>query len=883
MKKLKSFLAVVLCCVLSVEGLTVLAADSFSETEKKLSYPDIAVTLGLLDADIMNRLDSNITRGELTAAVARLSGVEGDGESVFTDVPASHPYAKEISAAYKLGIVNGFGDGTFRPDEEATYTQALKLCIYLAGYSELIEGGMSVESAALKIKLFGKVRLSSSPTIKVSEAAEILVRAGEIEVLELSGVSDTRSEYTQNGRTVFNAYLDIYKEDGVITANADTGIYENVSLDDDIIILDEEKMTDLSGSAGKLLGYNVTAYVKREAGGDAQLLYAYENNKNKITKIPALRLNGFNNGIISFEDEKGKNDSLSIKLSSVATIYNGVLCQVPSKDDFEIETGSVTLIDNDGDSDIDVVKIEKYENSIVSEIDKINNEIWFKYGKDPIKLDDLDNVKFISSDNKPMDLRELVEWDVLSVARSKKDELVTVVYILGEAEGTVSAMYGREEKKIEIEGVTYDIADVFMNNLYNDMYIGKKANFYFDIDGKIASYNLGKDEEEFCYLIAIEPGNGMSVKPQIKLMNAMGNIEILPLAKKIELDGVEKQLKNSADRDYIRALNPQLFVAKRNENGEIKFIDTVNGDDDGLMYYHARMQSEEMELQYKSSVKMFFSTSSRLIGRNEVPIDGNTLYFTIPRSVENAEDDDYYANSISGLSNDSKYTFKAFKRGSEGMMAEVLINYHSPGTQITIEEDYPLSVVDTVVNAVNSRGEWGHKVTAYTNGKLITYFTKDDGVLSGLKLNGHTYFPKKGDIVKIKTNRNGEIHGFKVIYSAENDELDGLTNPNDTSWSGIYRIQVAYAYEKDGNLVKTTTTDLSSEDYTDGVTPLENLELKNLSAYKIYVYDSEDNILSMGSSESVRAFLNTNKNKAEASKIFVSERSGDARIICVYR
>ncbi len=871
MNKLKSFLAVVLCCVLSIQGWTAFAADSQSENMQGLSYPDVAVTLGLFDADILGRLDSNITRGELTAAIARLSGVEGDGQIVFSDVPADHPYAEEISAAYKLGLVNGFGDGTFRPNENATYTQALKLCIYLAGYSELIEGGMSVESAALKIKLFGKVRLSESPNIKVSEAAEILVRAGEVEVLELSGVSDTRSEYTQNGTTVFNAYLDIYKEDGVITANADTGIYENVSLDDDMIMFEEEKMTDLSGSAGKLLGYNVTAYVKREAGGDAQLLYAYANNKNKITKIPAKRFNDFNNGVISFEDERGKNDSLSIKLSSVATIYNGVLCQAPSKEEFELETGSITLIDNDSDSGIDVVKIEKYENCIVDAIDKLNNEIWFKFGKDPIKIDNLDNVKIVSTNNSSVELSELTQWDVVSVAKSKKEELVTVVYIPGEVEGTVSAMYGRDEKKIDIDGVTYDIANVFMDNMYDEIYVGRKANFYFDIDGKIASYNFGSQEGEYCYLIAVEPGNGLGIEPQIKLMNAMEEIEILSLAKKVELDGAEMSLKNSGDRDELRKLNAQLIIAKRNSSGEICYIDTIkDGPVDGLKRILA-----STEMRFKKNTMMFFDNGTKYLA-----VNSSTIYMYAPQSdkAKNADAEDFYVYSISQFSNDTKKKIAAYTRG-DSIIAEVLLETHNPESKVNFSEDHPVCVVDKIVNARNNRGEWGYKIWVYSDGNLKTYFTESEVVFEGIEKGSNDYLPHKGDIVKIKTNRAGEVSGIKVVYSTQEDKMDTTYYHPDKNLE-YYRVQMAYAYKKDKNFLKTTVTK-PLEEHIDSETGLENLELKNLNAFKIYVYDSEEDTLSKGSAETVRDFVGTNGK--EASKLFIYERNGEAKVMCIYR
>lgn len=108
-----------------------------------------------------------------------------------------------------------------------------------------------------------------------------------------------------------------------------------------------------------LLGCNVTAYVKESESGKAELLYAHINNENEITKIPAIRFDGFNGGILYYTDEKGNDEEIAIKLSSVAVIFNGILTMVPSADDFKVETGSIELINNDGDKDIDVVTLDE--------------------------------------------------------------------------------------------------------------------------------------------------------------------------------------------------------------------------------------------------------------------------------------------------------------------------------------------------------------------------------------------------------------------------------------------------------------------------------------------------------------------------------------------
>lgn len=55
-------------------------------------------------------------------------------DNPFTDVPAGQWYTNAVIWAAANGIVSGFGDGTFRPNEPATRAQA---AVMLCGYAKL--------------------------------------------------------------------------------------------------------------------------------------------------------------------------------------------------------------------------------------------------------------------------------------------------------------------------------------------------------------------------------------------------------------------------------------------------------------------------------------------------------------------------------------------------------------------------------------------------------------------------------------------------------------------------------------------------------------------------------------------------------------------------
>ena len=73
------------------------------------------------------RPDDYMTRAELVSALTRLVQAGSAGQVSFTDVPVSHTYYNAIAKAVGLGWVNGYEDGTFKPDGSITRAEAAKV------------------------------------------------------------------------------------------------------------------------------------------------------------------------------------------------------------------------------------------------------------------------------------------------------------------------------------------------------------------------------------------------------------------------------------------------------------------------------------------------------------------------------------------------------------------------------------------------------------------------------------------------------------------------------------------------------------------------------------------------------------------------------------
>jgi len=116
---------------------------SFPDVSMDASYAEaveVLAGLEILKGDDAGNFKTNntITRAEAATVIYRLLGVEEEAQSlstsVFCDVPAGHWAAGYIAKAAELGIISGYGDGTFGPADPLTQQQIIKMLVCAWGY-----------------------------------------------------------------------------------------------------------------------------------------------------------------------------------------------------------------------------------------------------------------------------------------------------------------------------------------------------------------------------------------------------------------------------------------------------------------------------------------------------------------------------------------------------------------------------------------------------------------------------------------------------------------------------------------------------------------------------------------------------------------------------
>lgn len=129
-------------------------------------YNDIQllVSLDIIDKTPTFDVQRAVTRGEVAEMMVRARGLDGKQRTThFSDVPPNHAKSGYIQTAAEEGILSGFPDGTFRPNEIVTRGQ---MALFLVNTFKL------TETKDIQFKDVGK-NMKAYEAIKKIVAAEI--------------------------------------------------------------------------------------------------------------------------------------------------------------------------------------------------------------------------------------------------------------------------------------------------------------------------------------------------------------------------------------------------------------------------------------------------------------------------------------------------------------------------------------------------------------------------------------------------------------------------------------------------------------------------------------------------------------------------------------
>ncbi|OUM89001.1 MAG: hypothetical protein BAA01_10320 [Bacillus thermozeamaize] len=191
----------------SVYGVVAVAPKSFTDLANHWSrdYVTKLANKLIVEGTGAGKFDPNrdVTRAEFAAMIVRALGLEASGNAPFSDVADSAWYAKAVAAAAEYGIVNGYSDGTFRPNNKITRQELAAMVVRaqkLAG-KEVVLSNAEIASLLSGYKDAGKIGAWARAELAAAIKAQI------VQGRSSSTVAPTATATRAEAATMINRFL----------------------------------------------------------------------------------------------------------------------------------------------------------------------------------------------------------------------------------------------------------------------------------------------------------------------------------------------------------------------------------------------------------------------------------------------------------------------------------------------------------------------------------------------------------------------------------------------------------------------------------------------------------------------------------------------------
>lgn len=727
-------------------------------------YKDAVSLLSVLDIMVgdkdtgMFRPNDTIIRSEAARVAISALGLQKvasstSGATKYTDVAKDHWATGYINVATQQGMVIGDDVGTFRPDSDISYQEMVTIMIRALGYEPMAKakGGYPTGYlvTASNIGLTDDVTGVASEGITRGNVAKLVYNALTIEMMEQKGFGQDIS-YEIGDDTLLEDYLDVTKVSGQVEAVGLSALEGTSSLEENQIMIGGKVYKTGDADVRQILGFNVDAYIKNsKSASEKTLLVAIPvEGENEVVSITAENIEEIVKSPSAYirywldkeTDKKTKKANIS---SSAKVLYNG---KVGTMDDVDFITdGAITLLDSNANGDYDVVFVNETSNYVVEEIVENTNKIVDKYGNPTLVLDPEDtSIQFsINKGSERIELKDLKEWDVLTVTKSKDGDFIYIEVSNEKVSGTVTE---KDDEKVYIGGVGYKIA----SNYQSAINLNDKGTFYLDVHSKIAAVDTESTvSENYAYLNEIEMTNNLNKTFDIEVFTKDGEVKNYTSHTKIKVNG-SANLSALEAKDAIGGRG-QLITFELNSDGKVNKITTAT-DTSGAI------DEDNFSKNLTLNGAVFKKSSSKLTADGKsVTVGKDTIVFDIPAGSTHTND--YKIGNKDYFVNDDEYDIVAFDM-KEDLTASVIMVTSSNGEA---DEASSLLVVDKITKVEDEDGNTVEKLYAFQDGKAVTLTTEEEDILVK-NSQGSEVSLKQGDVIQVRLNASGKIEKISLVF-----------------------------------------------------------------------------------------------------------------------
>lgn len=713
---------------------------------------ELMKNLGIFEEIDGLELEETVSRGEFAKYLVIMAGLK-DFEAVeskaFTDVSKGNEYKVYIDAAVWMGYMNGYGDDKFGVSEQLSFTDAVTALVRVTGYQRYAEsyGGYPV-GYGVAAEYSGITKgVAPQESLKRKDAAQLCFNAMTAKLFTVTEVGEGVTMGKSKEDTLLSVHHGIFRDSGIVTANRDSKLYSVTDfVKKDEMEIDKTVFRVTQASYHDYIGQCVDFFYK-ENKQDIPVIVsmAAKKSANTILTLHAEEIQEVRDNKITYtKDEKKKNAKLT---TAFAYLYNGRLKQIDTLEELEIEEGTLTLIDNDGDEIYDAVLAKEPKTYVVTGIDPIYSIIHYDGGKLEIDTNDSHLNCAIyeyrqESEKELMDIDELKKDDILTAYISADGRKVELYSSRTELTGTVDAM---RDEYIVVDQTAYEAAETLDKT---ELSLGMDATFGMDMFGRLALVKESAEEYGYKYGFVFAAGKGDALgNLEMRLVTSNGE-ETVKCAQSILLDGIKK---TGAELEQNQTLFPdgelerQLVRYKKNTAGRITALDTLaKGKND----------KNDTLVRNVTGSKKYFPGLPSFEGQYRMGPD--TFILTIP-SLESEEGDITKYQLGYSFNKDEAYPVELYDLDETQTLGAVIIKPQGSVMQPATNEWTNVGIISKFVDTVNEDGEASATVHLMANGKMNYYNVDIDYV------NPSDYV--FGEVVKYVLDSSGTIVLLKKEFA----------------------------------------------------------------------------------------------------------------------
>ena len=810
-------LAIITSCAFSS---VVFAADGMTDVaEDHIYYKAIydlvgkGIITGYTDGTF--KPEGNITRAEFCAIIARADAPNGhvftSTKSSFSDVASQAEWAiGYIEYAASRNIVNGFEDGTFRPNENVTYAQAVKMIVCALNYGAVAEKTevwyQGYLNLAMQLNLTkNAVGAPDAPAVRglvaqltynMNNTPSAVQTGVDNEGNPIFSVGNSSYENEVNGTETIEGQVIAVSDEALERGDTDLNRYQA-----EIKHGSKTTIFTVSGSSYSIddikeyLGYYVQISYSENNSGEYVIERIKKDSSNHEYTINDNEIVSVSSSSIEYYDDDAKNGTSEYKFDDIKVLRNGGTIDPDAiEEELSITNGNIVFLDYDDDGDMDVAFVNSYTTMWVGKnqpntkkteytiTDKLTETSkTFKYN---VAVKNASNNSFTEGD-----IANITKDSVISIAVAADDEDDIEIIV---SKNTVSSVEvkGVDEtyNEIKLGEKVYTASGYYFDNIDNTKYpqslkYGDKCTAYLDFMGKIVAVNKAQSTNQYGYVIEVGTTGGMKGTCVVTLYNGSSivNYDIVEKGFKINgksanpedlIDEIEAAAERANANKSGHTNNERAALVKYElNNGMIKAIYLDDGTND--------IDTVKLSVAYDGTNSFKYS-SNKFTAQNkdEFRVSSNTKVFFVP---ENRADDNKYTRA-SFVANDL-YIIDAYD--VEDGVAKAVVVY---GKEAKIAARTSKTVLVKAIENVIEDGKTVEQLvyedfTTVSSDQEKTINTKEEDTLSSVGVG-------KGDVIKILEN-DGVIEKAMIIFDAseldlnkDNDVLDpnGAKYDEDKGW-----------------------------------------------------------------------------------------------------